>query len=851
MQPGGVAYWDTPYFANAMYGGGEWLSVRNGAWGDGIAYFQNAQFDGNGYPKYLNSGETLRAILYGLHVDEARANLARGHVVLTWKGDADVRLSGGGDYLASESSGAESGSLVNGRRVYRYTTSQLQWLTVEAINAASPITEIRVWLADPADAANTSLEDRLFHPTFLARLHDERWGYARFMDWVDTNANPQQDWADRRLPSHAFMTGVLNTRPPAVGFDGNRGTGVAYEHVVAACNEAGLDLWINVPHLASPDFVDRLARLIRYGSDGVDPYNAPQANPAFAPLRADLKVYVEYSNEIWSWGNAFAQGQWAYDEATAINITKEQFNARRFCDVWSTFQRVLGGTERLVRVAAVFTANAGYTTPFLDEIKVYGPTLNPPVEPDVLAPTTYFGDGIQDHVLAQPWLDGVTNTDPYWTSVQAETDINLAFDEWTRRMLSGAAQEGAGPDATGIGGGFDEWLHQAALTTFSTPKPLVAYEGGPSIYTDQIENMDPVKGPMVTQFMAAMNRHPRMAEVYRIHLNMAHSHGLTSHAPFVLVSSWGKYGEWGHLEYLDQDPATAVKYQFLRDWIAEVSNLNSVDNAVGARPTFTTASDLQAALVGMAYSQDIATSASTVEVVGSVMQPGLTVAAVPGNPAALRVSGTPSTDLPSYVYARARSSSGDVAFRTFTLRAFGGPGALVDVDLTGTDPALHLPWTATYSTAANVTWSGFGKGAGISAESGAGLVWSVNAPADEAQATLALAITDGEYWSATVTPSSGTLDLRGAVMRFTVRRIDYHAPRIYAVMTSVGGFTDGAEVFTSPHNADTADMEYVVTLPTTAAYAALGATELRIYGYSGQYGGHKTSITAFKLRAAP
>ena len=33
---------------------------------------------------------------------------------------------------------------------------------------------------------------------------------------------------------------------------------------------------------------------------------------------------------------------------------------------------------------------------FLQEIHDFGPTLSPPVEPDLISPTTYFGNGIQD-----------------------------------------------------------------------------------------------------------------------------------------------------------------------------------------------------------------------------------------------------------------------------------------------------------------------------------------------------------------------------------------------------------------------------------------------------------------------
>jgi hypothetical protein len=238
---------------------------------------------------------------------------------------------------------------------------------VHAITA--PITDIKVWLPDPAAPHTRSLENQLFHPAFLARVNEAPWGLIRFMDWGMTNASPVQDWTDRRRPGHAFAVGVMNPRAPATGFAGNRSTGVPYEHMVALANATAKDLWINVPHLATDAFVTRLAQLIRYGSDGNEPYTAPQANPVWPPLAPGLKVYVEYSNEIWSNGNAFPQGNWAEQQAQTLGISKARFNARRFAQVWRLFQVVFGGSARLGRVAAVFTASQSYTTEFLQEIR--------------------------------------------------------------------------------------------------------------------------------------------------------------------------------------------------------------------------------------------------------------------------------------------------------------------------------------------------------------------------------------------------------------------------------------------------------------------------------------------------
>ncbi|MCG6928796.1 MAG: hypothetical protein LJF30_26260 [Acidobacteria bacterium] len=874
--PGGPSYWDRPYFANALLAGGAWTVDWSG-----VPHWNVPQFDDNGFPLYLESGQRLIAPINGLHAgygDEAPPGwpdlltLLRGHFVLTWQGTADIRVEGGpGTFLGAESSGPETGLLTDGRRVYRFSEPP-GWISIYAISGG--VTDIRVWLPDPEEPDTLSLEGQLFHPTFLDRLADAPWGLIRFMDWGRTNASPVQDWSDRRPPSHAFAVGVLNPRPPADGFAGDRSTGVAYEHMVALANAADKDLWINVPHLATDDFVTRLAQLIRYGSDGTNPYTAPVASPVWPPLEEGLMVYVEYSNEIWSGGNSFAQGEWANDRAQELGISKAAFNGRRFCQVWRVFQGVFGGSARLVRVAAVFTAHQSYTTEFLEEIRDYGPTLSPAVEPDVVAMTTYFGNGIQDwaHETARqragtsdPWFYttetfdagggdmrpvSLPTSDPYWASDAYARHRREAFGEWRRRILAGSAAAGGGPDATGLGGGFDVWLADLARTTFSQPKPLVAYEGGPSLYTDYMNGGD-VRDDGITWFISAMNRDPEIRELYDIHLNMAWSKGLWTHSAFVDCSVWGKYGQWGHLEHLDQPLAEAPKYAFLLDHIAEMSGLRHVDDPRGAVPVFETGPTLPGGLYQSPYSVDLRATGGdgslSARVIGASLVPGLVAEPVAGEPGTVRLHGTPLEAGPSYVYVRATDGDGDPAWRIFTAYVGGGPGALLDSDFRGADPALHTPWTPYYFLSPTVSaYSGWQLGPGVQGHAGDDrLVFSVNAPATPA--TLAEAIADGEFLSASL-ESSSPLGLRRGRVRFTIDRLDYHAPRSYAVFTGVGGFAEGQEVFVTPHFTDqNAPRDFAFDLPDLAAYDTTTTIEIRLYGFAGQYGGHRSSLTAFAI----
>src|SRR5690606_30558082 len=119
-----------------------------------------------------------------------------------------------------------------------------------------------------------------------------------FMDFLATNANGSAVWSDRTRPARW-----------SYNYDGNtngywwQGRGGPFEHCVEYCNETGKDLWICVPHKADDDFITKLAQLVRYGSDGNLPYTSGDWNDpskVHKGLNPELKVYVEYSNEVWN-----------------------------------------------------------------------------------------------------------------------------------------------------------------------------------------------------------------------------------------------------------------------------------------------------------------------------------------------------------------------------------------------------------------------------------------------------------------------------------------------------------------------------------------------------------------------
>jgi len=100
-------------------------------------------------------------------------------------------------------------------------------------------------------------------------------------------------WKDRKLPAER------NPGMEGWGF----GRSDCFEDLVMFANETGSDFLMSMSSTADNEYFLKLAQLLRYGSDGREPYNGPQAHPLYPPLNSNLRVYLELGNEIWNWGS--------------------------------------------------------------------------------------------------------------------------------------------------------------------------------------------------------------------------------------------------------------------------------------------------------------------------------------------------------------------------------------------------------------------------------------------------------------------------------------------------------------------------------------------------------------------
>jgi hypothetical protein len=121
---------------------------------------------------------------------------------------------------------------------------------------------------------------QVFLPQFLGLLAPFR--AMRFMEWENINGSTLADWADR----------------PAAASFGQSPNGQPYEHIVDLVNQTGKDMWINVPELATSDFVQQFAEFVAANLD----FTQIAAARKQQGLTTPFQIIVENSNETWNTG---------------------------------------------------------------------------------------------------------------------------------------------------------------------------------------------------------------------------------------------------------------------------------------------------------------------------------------------------------------------------------------------------------------------------------------------------------------------------------------------------------------------------------------------------------------------
>jgi hypothetical protein len=471
----GCVDWSTEHpFVDVFRLSRPWISQRQGAgWGKG----SELERDANGWIKRLApdcSAET--PVFTAGHAPSGEyVCLFEGEGELDFKPNRGVKAHAPGRIVV-DLDGAKGGVFVQLKRT----------------DPQNPIRNLRLLM--PGGEPTAAQEP--FSSAFLQRWRGFR--AIRFMDWQETNDSHQREWAERPTLASCNFTG----------------RGVPVEVMVDLCNRLQAEPWFCLPHLASDDYVRQFAALVKARLDPV------------------LRVYVEYSNEVWN--SSFGQHRHAEEQGKRLGLGPADrpwegaahFYARRSVEVFRLWEEAFGGRERLVRVIAWQAAGGEYWSD-----KMVLSFENTGRNCDVLAIAPYIS--VLPGPQSKPSSDEVAGWALEHLLDFTETNALPACVGWMRTQKQVADK------------------HGLKLVCYEAGQHLVGVGGG--------ENHE-----ALTKLMIAANRHPRMGVFYSRYLDAWKSAGGDLCCLFSSVAQPSKWGSWGLLEAADEK--NSPKFDAVMNW---------------------------------------------------------------------------------------------------------------------------------------------------------------------------------------------------------------------------------------------------------------------------------------------
>ncbi|UWR16616.1 hypothetical protein [Sulfitobacter sp. M368] len=505
-------------FLDVMKTARPWFGHLPKRWGgmDHAVLRDEGYLDAQGWPIRMPAEVSSIGTVALTDMPEGATSLA-GRYVLRFEGDAVIEVAGRASNI-------------------RYGTGEVRFdytpgpgsvdIRVQRIGTAAPLGEITLVREDRAAMLD---QGAMFNPDWTARLTS--FEVLRFMDWMETNNSDLSAWQDRPVPGNATYMG-----------------GVPIEVMIRLGNELGKDIWINVPHQATDDFVQRFAAMTR------------------DQLKDERKVYVEFSNEVWNW--QFDQARWADEQARdrwgEDNAWMQYYGLRaaEVARIWSA----AFAAEAKNQLVNVISSQTGWLG--LEDAALNAPLAQaegvaaPKTAFDAYAVTGYFGGvlGLEDREdMVKGWLadslakaradaasDGLTGQAA--TEYIAAHRYDLASTLAARELHDGAVSGNPEDTLADLIGRV--WPYHAKIAK-DHGLDLIMYEGGSHIVGlgPQVEDAE------LTAFFHHFNYTQEMGDLYRTLLAGWQSVGGKLFNAYSDVYSPTKWGSWGGLRHLDdQNP---------------------------------------------------------------------------------------------------------------------------------------------------------------------------------------------------------------------------------------------------------------------------------------------------------
>lgn len=300
-----------------------------------------------------------------------------GIYVLLYEGTGTFTF--GGDVSAA--------NLTSPGRIELTVTPSIQgiFMTLTASDVTDHLRNIRVLMP----GTEFTYSSQPFNQAFLNYIAPFK--VIRPMWWQFAWRSGIVQWSDRRMPGYYRQSSYFSEMANAKG--------CAYEYLIKLCNELNEDLWLCVPFAADSNYVANLAQLMK---DSLNP---------------NLKIYLEYSNELWNFTNPIAF-PWVQNNAPQ-NLNAAQrvaYFCKKTFDIWSG----VFGSQMATRVVRV--AGGQLTNPWVGQQEMLY-LVNNGSGADALATADYFLTYRQNPTYGYHNYDTLNAWGALTTPLQA---INLA-----------------------------------------------------------------------------------------------------------------------------------------------------------------------------------------------------------------------------------------------------------------------------------------------------------------------------------------------------------------------------------------------------------------------------------------
>ncbi len=494
----GIADWssETP-FVDLFLTARAWISqdFMGTAWSTET----NQYLRTDGYPSNLTASQKLGSMM----IRDLQAHIKTGRYVVLFDGDGVITF--GMDVITVKRSLGRieievvpSTGLNNGI-----------FLMIERTNPLNPIRNIRVIMPGYED----KYEVFPFHPVFLDKM--KPFKTIRFMDWMNTNGVLRGNWSDRTIlnVNTRGFTGSSEINGEQTPRTGSGGFGVSIEYMVHLVNLLGVNAWFNMPHLATDEYVRNFATLVK------------------TTIRPDVKIYIEYSNEVW--GTLFSGGQYAQTMGIQLGLSTGAATAR-FCYL------VMRSNQMFHIWREVFDGDSNRL-----EFVINSQSVNPDVTKQLLACSTLLSS--KPAYSSLTLIHTAIAIAPYFGSYSytKDKDLNIYMNTTLPAQIASLATEVKGHSAFAKANGLK----------------LLTYESGQGL-----------QGSGKTDDLGLIaNRDTRMESLYQRYYNLLRKNGVSLMMAFTSTALPSTSAYWGTLESTDQDPKSAFKYRGLLDYIEEHS----------------------------------------------------------------------------------------------------------------------------------------------------------------------------------------------------------------------------------------------------------------------------------------